>query len=421
LKLLIVDDEKLIRQGIRIMLQGSGLSFNEVIEADSGRSAVSIARQHCPEIILMDIRMPGLDGISAAKQICDFNINCKIVFLTAYDHFEYAREAVRCRARDFLVKPVSREDLIKSLRVCYDEMNSYIVNRCKEDRIKQELFCSIEGFLVNCLVSGTGVSPQQLWSKLSIISTGPGDDIWFGPDRLPNVCLVFEPADQMLPGAVKKIRSVTTEDASCPVIMEQVNKRLICLAWVPENCGGGKKISIEVAFRLSGMLYGTGFQGGRVGIGKVYGDLRALRQSYVEALRALDHGAVGAVSNERSKVIHIDSIQDKVFSRPYQVVQKVIKYLEENCDKRISLEDAAQHVYLNPVYLSTIIKQETGSTFSDNLTLIRVEKAKKMLNSGLPIKEVAIAVGFQDCNYFCRVFKKVTGDTATGYRKKMTG
>jgi two-component system response regulator YesN len=55
------------------------------------------------------------------------------------------------------------------------------------------------------------------------------------------------------------------------------------------------------------------------------------------------------------------------------------------------------------------------------LTLIRVEKAKKMLNSGLPIKEVAIAVGFQDCNYFCRVFKKVTGDTATGYRKKMTG
>jgi len=421
LKLLIVDDEDLIRQGILFMLQGSGLSFDEIVEAASGRSAVSLARQHSPEIILMDIRMPGLDGISAARQICDFNEGCRIVFLTAYDHFEYAREAVRCKARDFLVKPVSKEDLVKSLRACWDEVSRNKAEKNKEERVKQALFYSVEEFLVNRLLSGPGLSPQQLWSKLRIIAAGPVDT-WFGPDRLPNVCLVFEAGERLPAEAVKSVRSLKVAEVSCPVIMEQSERGLICLAWVPESGGRAKDISMGLALELSRLLDRIGCPVRRAGVGKVYTDLKDLRQSHSDALRALDYGTVGSAGEEGFKILHADGIdEDKLYSRPYQVVRKVIKYLEDNYDKRVSLEDAAQQVYLNPVYLSAIIKQETGSTFSDYLTLIRVEKAKKMLAQSLPVKEVAVAVGYPDSNYFCRVFKKVTGDTATGYRKKKSG
>ncbi|MEW5898779.1 MAG: response regulator, partial [Bacillota bacterium] len=170
LKLLIADDEPLIRQGVRLMLEGSPLLFDDILEADSGRAAVKLAQQHNPEIILMDIKMPGLCGISAAKQINSFNANCKIIFLTAYDRFDFAREAVRCKVRDFLVKPVSREDLINTIEMCSEEIKQFIGNKQREEQIKKELLCSLEEFLVNELVAGTALSPRQLWPKLQIIS-----------------------------------------------------------------------------------------------------------------------------------------------------------------------------------------------------------------------------------------------------------
>lgn len=410
LKLLIVDDERLIRQGIRLMLEGSGLSFNEIIEADGGRSAVRLARQHSPEIILMDIKMPGLDGLSAAREICGFNSVCKIIFLTAYDNFEYAREAIRCRASDFLVKPVSREELIKTIQSCTDEISRYIGNRRKEARNKRALLYSVEESLVSELSSGTGMSPQKLWSRLRAISPPGGP--WFDSNRLPNVCIVFKPEGDLSAGVLGQARNVRIKDALLPFILARTNDHIICLSWVPESGGEARNISCDVALALADRLSRTGGAGIRTGIGRVCSELKALRQSYAEACRALDNGTAGA------NICHIDSIdEDRIFSRPYKVVQQVIRYLESNYSKKISLEDAARQVYLNPVYLSSIIKQETGHTFSDYLTLIRVEQAKKMLASKIPVKEVARGVGYRDSNYFCRVFKKVTGVTATDFRK----
>lgn len=414
MKLLIADDEPLIRQGVRFMLEGSHLLFDDILEADSGRTAVKLAQQHSPEIILMDIKMPGLDGISAAKQICGFNSDCKIIFLTAYDRFDYAREAVRCRARDFLVKPVCREDLINIIEICSEEINQYIGNKHREEQIKKELFSSIEEFLVNELVAGTTLYPCQLWPKLQIISP-PAGEPWFSKDRLPNVCLVFS-SDCRLPGAkVKKTRSIPVKDASFPLLMEQIDKKLICLTAIEP----GADIK-ELARALAGILCGQSSATINIGIGRVYNNIASLCQSYSEACKALEYSlnAAGKTGSEKYNAIHIDSIdENRVFSRPYQVVQQVINYLENNYNKKISLEEVAQKVYLNPVYLSTVIKQETGHTFSDYITLIRVEKAKKLLDSRLPVKEVARKVGYPDSNYFCRVFKKVTGVTATDYRK----
>ncbi|MGB9846392.1 MAG: response regulator, partial [Desulfotomaculales bacterium] len=146
MKLLIADDEPLIRQGLRRMLEDSPLFFDDILEAENGRVAVKLALQHKPEIILMDIKMPGLCGIGAAREINSLGANCRIVFLTAYGRFDFAREAVRCRARDFLVKPVSREDLVNTLAVCKEEISRCLESRREEERVKEELFCSLEEF-----------------------------------------------------------------------------------------------------------------------------------------------------------------------------------------------------------------------------------------------------------------------------------
>jgi two-component system response regulator YesN len=107
LKVLIVDDEELVRQWLKMIIKDSGLPVGQVFEAGSGREALNLAAGVRPEIILMDIRMPGLDGLSAVREIKKILPDTQAVFLTAYGLFEYAQEALRCGARDYLLKPVN--------------------------------------------------------------------------------------------------------------------------------------------------------------------------------------------------------------------------------------------------------------------------------------------------------------------------
>lgn len=415
MKLLIADDEPLIRQGLRRMLEDSPLFFDDILEAENGRAAVKLALQHKPEIILMDIKMPGLCGIGAAREINSLGANCRIIFLTAYGRFDFAREAVRCRARDFLVKPVSREDLVKVLAMYGEEIRQDNESRQKEERVKEELFCSLEEFLVRELVAGK-LTAEQLWPKLKIISP-PEDKTWFSEDRPPNVCLVFSSACR-LPGPGRK--SISLSGVSFPLLGERIDEKTVYLSSLAGPADRKKEISVDLARVLGEAVCGQSGGPVFIGIGGAYDGIELLPRSYAEALQALESARrmVFRAANEKYKIMHIDNVNEKSrFFRPYQIAQQVIDYLENNYWRKVSLEEAARTVYLNPVYLSAIFKQETGCTFSEYLTLLRVEKAKKLLAAQFSVKEVASKVGYADCNYFCRVFKKVTGITATAYRK----
>jgi len=113
--LLIVDDEAIEREAIQYIIKQAGLKFKVVEEAVNGIQAVAKATAFMPEIIIMDIKMPGKDGLEAAKEIRKFNHHCKIIFLTAFNEFEYARKAIKVKAEDFIIKPVYNETLIEVL------------------------------------------------------------------------------------------------------------------------------------------------------------------------------------------------------------------------------------------------------------------------------------------------------------------
>lgn len=122
MKILLADDEPIVRRGLRQMIENFNVSFNTILEAGTGQEAVALAKQYRPEIILLDIKMPGQDGIAAAQKIMQVNPQTKIIFLTAYAYFNYAQEAVRCGAKDYLVKPVHPEDLRQAISVCVEEI-----------------------------------------------------------------------------------------------------------------------------------------------------------------------------------------------------------------------------------------------------------------------------------------------------------
>jgi len=112
MKVLIVDDEPLARTRMSRLLEQLN-EYTVVAEAQNGEQAIHFYEQHKPDVILMDIRMPVMDGLSAARHIADFDEPPAVIFCTAYD--EYALEAFDANAVDYLLKPVNREKLSLAL------------------------------------------------------------------------------------------------------------------------------------------------------------------------------------------------------------------------------------------------------------------------------------------------------------------
>ncbi|WP_022777420.1 response regulator transcription factor [Butyrivibrio sp. AE3009] len=111
IKVLIVDDEKYVRMGIKGDTDWSLIGCEVVGEAANGEEALEVAEKVRPDLVISDIRMPKMDGIKLAEKLLDKYPETKIIFLTAYSEFEYARQAVRLGVSDYLLKPFQDGEL----------------------------------------------------------------------------------------------------------------------------------------------------------------------------------------------------------------------------------------------------------------------------------------------------------------------
>ena len=118
IRVLLADDQALIRAGFRVLLEAAG-DMEVVGEAVNGAQAVELARQERADVVLMDIRMPEVDGLEATQRIAadDDLAGVKVVILTTFESDEYVYQALRAGASGFLVKDTEPEDLIKAVRV----------------------------------------------------------------------------------------------------------------------------------------------------------------------------------------------------------------------------------------------------------------------------------------------------------------
>jgi DNA-binding NarL/FixJ family response regulator len=115
LGVLIADDQALMRAGFRMILDAEP-DLEVVGEAADGREAVAEAGRLRPDVVLMDVRMPEMDGIEATRRLLDGNGDTKVVMLTTFDMDEYVYEALRAGASGFLVKDVPPEQLVAGIR-----------------------------------------------------------------------------------------------------------------------------------------------------------------------------------------------------------------------------------------------------------------------------------------------------------------
>src|SRR5438067_13434826 len=116
IRVLIADDQELVRTGFRVILD-AGPDLEVVGEAGDGREAVELVPQKRPDVVLMDIRMPNLDGIEATRRIATGERAPRVLILTTFDLDEYVYEALRAGASGFLLKDAGADELLHAVRV----------------------------------------------------------------------------------------------------------------------------------------------------------------------------------------------------------------------------------------------------------------------------------------------------------------
>ena len=141
-RILLVDDQPLLRTGFRMILSAEP-DFAVVGEAGDGASAVELARRLAPDVVLMDIRMPGMDGIQATRALAGPGVvePMKVLILTTFGLDEYVVESLRAGASGFLLKDAPAEDLVEAIRIVAagDALLAPSVTRRLLDRIASKL------------------------------------------------------------------------------------------------------------------------------------------------------------------------------------------------------------------------------------------------------------------------------------------
>jgi DNA-binding NarL/FixJ family response regulator len=113
--IVLVDDQELLRMGFRLVLE-SQPDLEVVAEAGDGREAIALVAEHTPDIVLMDVRMPDVDGVAATREIIASGSASRIIILTTFDLDEYAYAALRAGASGFLLKDAPPADLLSAIR-----------------------------------------------------------------------------------------------------------------------------------------------------------------------------------------------------------------------------------------------------------------------------------------------------------------
>ena len=140
IRILIADDHTLVRQGLRQLCEGMG-GFTVVAEAANGAQVVTLARTAQPDVILMDIVMPDVDGVAAIRQMMRESPDARIIALTMYREEQYMLGAIRAGARGYLLKTVDAAELIAAIEAVH--RGDYLIDPIIATRVLSELHLTV--------------------------------------------------------------------------------------------------------------------------------------------------------------------------------------------------------------------------------------------------------------------------------------
>lgn len=396
-KVLIADDEPIIREGIRTAVDWPALNMEVVAEAEDGEEALELAIEHQADIVLVDLNMPIMDGLTLMKHVRDKMPTCRLVIITGHDEFQYAQEAIRLNVDEYLLKPANPEQLRRvlervgqGLEQDWREKEHLMLASRQIQRnypLLRERFCIewIEG----------SMSEAEVVEQLEFLQLPKECPDWIGVLRWSDPALertlTKESDRQLYMFAIENIIGEWLENTRY-VIFRESGGLIAIIVWGTMDEGLFAKItnSIVSYLKLS-----------------VTSSCKPLSGSFAD---------VPTLYREAKHDVYRDA-------RLSPIVRRAKLYVTERYRERgLTLEQVADALQVNPVYLSRTLKQELGLSFSQLLTDIRMKKAVEMLAStDLTVHEISEQVGYETQHYFSTVFKKMIGVSPNQYRRGELG
>ncbi len=528
LKLLIADDEYLVLDSLKLIVTKNIKDVAVVGTASTGREAIEKAIELKPDIVFMDIHMPGIDGIEAIRQIKAVNSEIVFVILTAYDFFDYAKEAINLGVSEYLLKPISKNKVIETINSLCEAIAQKRRKLQGELELKERisrLVPCIEGQFISYFLYNSGsvgdisfyedifkMSIRKGYAVTALLEQSEGgfkeDSIKLSLDKQSLYdffrfelkrqcpCLIGDPLldriSAFIPVEAEAIDGYEARNASIQLANRLMEKAKLS-SKIKFKIGIGRSydlVNINKSFNEAYMaaslpsdqsvmhfedinpsntsqdsypMHLEGMFANKI----LTGNLRGAREVFKEIFMWLANNYREDIDKIKSKLIDMQFVIEK--SLPFElghfakskqenimrilkaskyeeleglflqylsdlafevenqrkseidgIIPNVLSYLDKNYDKNITLDSAAKSVNLSYHYFSKIFKDEVGKSFVDYLTELRIEKSMRFLeNSNLSIKEVCHNIGYNDPNYYCKIFKKVTGMTPTEYRSSI--
>jgi two-component system response regulator YesN len=399
-KVMLIDDNALIRQAIRCSINWEVMNCEIIGEARDGIEGIKSILANEPDIIITDIKMPGIDGLGMIQSIRTSLPNSKVIVITGYAEFEYAQKAIKTGVFDLIVKPIDDEQLIKSIRKAVEELDLY--------REKNKQIANIETEKEKLTDLMHDAIPFLRQNFLQHLIKGEfHDDV-----------KIHEAADSLgINSEVYVMLLIRAKEQTADWVNRM--KELAVIRQLNIIDSFLEDIYVLVLYTSDPQLT-TEFSG----IGKIYDILKSELHPHQGACSSLFYDLAELPAIYQGM---IQKLSEESYSNPeeaasqYSLLTKnVLKYVSDRIKDDLTLSNTAATFEISPGYLSSLIKKDTGETFTELVNRGKIKMAKWLLmDPRCRIGEVGNMLGFKDYAYFYQVFKKYVGCSPKEYQKKL--
>jgi len=392
LNILFVDDEKIIRDGMEVVINWSRIGCSKLVMAENGSRALDIMEKEAFDLVITDIYMQKMSGIELAKEIKERWPMVKVIILSAYEDFNYAREAIAAGVFKYLLKPVTPEELEAAVTEAMAEINwSY---HLKNQMIESEKFAGIYRPQLavdfwKALIRREITNIEDVRRRLQLTGIVLRGE--------PLCCLVLS-VEQSREAAVFSLIECTIAelfDTCVGCIALDHNLFVAVLKQVPE-AGGLLHLYSVLRERTAAVVRGA--------CGRSVTEIMELHLSLKDGLA----------------VIQAEAESNQV---PESLIDASLRLIHENLNNEyFGVNDIAAALHVSDSYFSRMFKKKMGVTCIEYLTGQRIEKARNLLwHTNMKHETIASAVGYANVHYFSIQFKKHAGETPGQYRKRVRG
>jgi len=443
MKILLADDEKYDRETLNHIIKESFPDELDVYEARNGREAIELSESIRPDIVIMDIKMPGIDGIQALKEINATLPNLYSIILTAYDYFDFALEAVKINVKEYLLKPFTKEEIIEKVSLGIQFVKKEQNKRKSEIENKEKIYTllpvlenQLSDLIINDKLEDVDYRMYLQCLNMNFINS---------------YAMVISIKDKYDYKHASRSEKDKIKIKIGEYIKEYINRKDKCIGNYVfyqeltyfiqienEDINDFKNLEIDLAFNLRREIKKRFNVSIRAGLGEIYNSVKEIVESYRQATKCLIY------NSDNVNIIHIGDINDKLKNDKFissnidsgnfidvknnksankikvKLFENVKNFIKENIETELELEKVASNFSLSVYYFSRTFKEATGTSYSDYINKCRIDIAKELLSSGeMNVKEVCYKVGYNDPNYFSKVFKKYEGVSPVNF--KITG